>query len=223
MHRQSYWILLVLLIGAAACTTRPYHDAPTPEGIDIPNPGAQTACTISPAFGDPVRIRTEPRADAPQIDVLPPTTWVPVRQRSADGWYEIRFENMPVDGGWVDRRDVNLAQPCACGPQCGIFMPVGATNAIETCNLVLPAGEEFTLYNAPYAEADVYDTMTAGYTAQAQARVEDWIGFDPGIDQPANTGLDRLRWVQVPPDAIVLDGMACNALPVYEFELVGTE
>lgn len=217
-------ILLMLAVPVlAGCDARPYHNAPTEEGINIPRPGAQTACTISPAFGEPVNIRTEPSADAPTIDVLPPTTWVPVSQRTAEGWYEIAFENMPVDGGWVDRRDVTLAQPCACGPACGVFMAVGSVNEIETCSLVLPANEEFTLYHAPYAEAGVYDTITDGYTAQAQARAADWIGFDPGIEQPANTGLGRLRWVQVPPERIVLDGEACDALPLYEFALVAGE
>lgn len=153
------------------------------------------------------------------LGILPAGNWVAVTQR-VTGWYQVSLPGTPVDGGWINRGGVLLAQDCSCYPDCAVFEPQGPVSAITTCMLNLPAGTTFTIYYQPDTTSDVFATISDGVTATALARTgppDRWIGFDPGVAQADNIGMDRLRWVLPEPDLIVLDGPACDALPMYEY------
>ena len=64
--------------------------------------------------------------------------------------------------------------------------------SIEAC--VVTAVEAVTAYMRP--DGEVFATLDAGMSVEAVTRTLDgWYGFDPGIAQAPNQGLDRLRWV----------------------------
>ena len=64
--------------------------------------------------------------------------------------------------------------------------------AQEAC--VVTAVEAVTAYMRP--DGEVFATLEAGMSVEAVTRTLDgWYGFDPGIAQAPNQGLDRLRWL----------------------------
>jgi hypothetical protein len=57
---------------------------------------------------------------------------------------------------------------------------------------------DLTVYRLPLAGSEVFGTLPAGQSHEVLARTADgWVGFDPGIAQAGNTGLARLRWIQL--------------------------
>lgn len=224
LSRQFYGMIAALLLLLAACGP---SATPTPSGpYTVDQSGPAAVCSVSQrpelsVAGQEIHASADAASEV--LGILPVGHWIAVTQRTDDGWYQVSLPDTPVDGGWIQRGGVLLEQPCSCYPGCARFVPQGPVNEITTCNLVLPAGTTYTIYYQPDVTSNVFATISDGVEAMAVARTTDgWIGFDPGVAQADNIGMDRLRWVQVPTDAVVLDGTACDALPVYTYEPINT-
>jgi hypothetical protein len=90
------------------------------------------------------------------------------------------------------------------------ILPLGTTEVDQPCGF--RATRDMTAYYQPSEDAVVFGTMTTDAGAYAEARTPDgWLGFDPGVAQAGNVGLDRLRWVKAGAGDIVFDS-PCEAL-----------
>jgi hypothetical protein len=225
-------IVIVVAILLTACNL-PTGDTPTstpiptatteaPYMVEQPLPGPSCSVHQRPemsVYGQSIYASAD--ASSEVLGVLRYDSWIEVIQRTDGQWYQANAPGTPVNGGWIQRGGVLLEQPCSCYPGCGRFVAIGPENDITTCMMTLPAGQEFTIYYQPTATSTVFSTLSDGVEAMALARTSDgWVGFDPGVAQADNTGMDRLRWVDVGPDLIVLNGPACDALTMYDFEPV---
>ncbi len=95
------------------------------------------------------------------------------------------------------------------GPTQGL--PEVNTPIATACSL--SALSDTTVYMRPSPDSDVFGALSAGMVVDALARTADgWLGFDPGVAQAANSGIFRLRWVQVS-GSFSLQGN-CDALPL---------
>ncbi len=218
-------MMVAILAGCNLPTGTPPPTAtlePTPGPYSVSQPGPGPACSVAQRPELSIysqNIHADPDDTSTVLGFLPVGNWVAVTQR-INGWYQVSLPGAPVDGGWINRGSVLLAQDCSCYPRCAEFEPQGPVNAITTCMLTLPAGTTFTIYYQPDTTSDVFATISDGVTAQAVARTgppDRWIGFDPGVAQADNIGMDRLRWVLPEPEMIVLGGPACDALPMYDY------
>jgi hypothetical protein len=76
-----------------------------------------------------------------------------------------------------------------------------------------------TVYVKPNQPA-VFGTLPAGSTVQILAHTTDgWDGFDPGVAQAGNTGLDRLRWIggERPGNGYINISAGCNSMPTITY------
>ena len=98
------------------------------------------------------------------------------------------------------------AAPAQTTPTLTPLAPQGAG-----CEINLLAAAQ--AYERPSLEAAPFAELAAGQILAAQARTADgWLGFDPGLDQPNNTGVFRLRWVLS--DPAVTAARNCGRLPL---------
>jgi len=101
--------------------------------------------------------------------------------------------------------------PTSAGTEHTQLPPEVETPVGLACNL--SALSDTTVYLRPSTGSDVFGTLSAGEVVEVLARTADgWFGFDPGVAQAANTGIFRLRWVQMSGN-ISMEG-GCDLLPV---------
>ena len=94
------------------------------------------------------------------------------------------------------------ASPTPCD-KCGVkpaeltAIPL-PTNTLppETCMMTVSDGTP--AFNYPDLSSSQFGTLSPGMPVRAMVRLEEgWVGFDPGMAQAGNSGLKRLRWVQL--------------------------
>jgi hypothetical protein len=217
-------IVLLLITTACNAVIRADGEAtatPTvPAVYQVQQPRPGPACSIfqrpeMSVYGQ--NIYAAPDENAEILGLLTYSSWIVVTER-VNGWYHVRLPDSPVDGGWVNRGGVLLDQPCSCYPGCAQFVPNPMPP--NRCNVVIAAGTAVDVYYQPDTTSDLFASVADGVEAQAMARtLGSWIGFDPGVAQADNLGMDRLRWVQEGP-GVSLDGPECPALPVYMYVTV---
>lgn len=118
------------------------------------------------------------------------------------GWYQVA--NMEGKTGWL---------PMQMGTTVGNCSPVpDKSPATPICLIV--AYYDGNAYHTPFTGKDVFGTVSAGESRAALARtVDGWYGFDPGIAQAGNEGLDRLRWVYPNQTNVFRLIGDCNSVP----------
>ncbi len=159
--------------------------APTATNTTVPLPvinpaGSPPAGQCSVMVAPPntfVNVRTAPGTNNPAIAIL--QSWAGVVGYSGT-WTQI---SLPNGVGWVSNSVVIGAGTCA------------PTAVAVSTQCILTMTEPTLAYRHPDM-TQVFGTLAAGESVEATARnVLGWYGFDPGIAQAGNVGLDRLRWL----------------------------
>lgn len=122
------------------------------------------------------------------------------------GWYKVT--NYQGLSGWVPKDMGSINGACNNITKLGYDTPI--------CLIV--AYYEGSAYYTPFTAKDRFGTVAAGDALGAVAKTTGgWYGFDPGIAQAPNEGLDRLRWVY-PNHTNVFHAVGdCNVIPtVYD-------
>jgi len=154
------------------------------------------------AAGIEVPYFNEPQAYGNQKQGMMSTVQMQIRGEKA-GWYVvINYKNVR---GWVPAR-------------------MGITNG--NCNnisslpydgliCIIVATYEGNAYRTPFTGSDKFGTVAAGDGLGAVVQTVDrWFGFEPGIPQAPNDGLERLRWVYPSSDSVFREVGDCLDLPV---------
>ena len=86
--------------------------------------------------------------------------------------------------------------------------------AVESRPCIISVNMATTVYSRPSKDANVFGVLEKGESQTALGRTLDgWIGFDPGVAQAGNEGVNRLRWVAGDSGVDMKGG--CDDLTVY--------
>lgn len=121
------------------------------------------------------------------------------------GWYKVT--NYQGLTGWIPSQMGSINGSCNNITKLGYDTPICLIVAFHSGNA----------YNTPFTgnNSDRFGSVAAGEALGAVAKtISNWYGFDPGIAQAGNEGLDRLRWVY-PNHTHVFHAIGdCNSIPV---------
>ncbi len=119
------------------------------------------------------------------------------------GWYEvINYQNVR---GWVPANMGQMTGNCNNIPSIAYDTPI----------CIIVSIYEGDAYYTPFTGEDRFGAIPAGEGLGIIARtVSDWYGFEPGIPQAPNEGLDRLRWVYPNNNGVFQPVGDCDLIPV---------
>ena len=122
------------------------------------------------------------------------------------GWYKVT--NYEGKTGWIPKNMGSIQGSCDNISVLGYDTPI--------CLIV--AYYDGNAYYSPFTGEDRFGTVAAGDALGAVAKTDSgWYGFDPGIAQAPNQGLDRLRWVYPNHTNVFQTVGDCHAIPtVYD-------
>jgi|GEM_PF-2943388 len=149
---------------------------------------------------------------------------------------EVPYFNEPQQYGNQKQGDIATAQLLIRGEKAGWYevishqgvrgwVPAGMGQTFGSCNdipsitydvpiCIVVAVYDGSAYDTPFSGADQFGVIPAGEGLGAVARTTTgWYGFDPGISQAPNEGLDRLRWVYPNHTNLFQAVGDCNSIP----------
>lgn len=81
------------------------------------------------------------------------------------------------------------------------------------CSATPTGSAQVNAYMQPSLLSNVFGTLPPSESVVIVGRsAEGWLGFDPGVAQAGNTGIDRLRWI--PPNSPVMLSGDCGNLSI---------
>lgn len=154
--------------------------------------------------GIEVNYYSEPQPSGSQAQGKMATVRLEIEFEKAN-WYKVT--NYQGLTGWIPSQMGSINGSCNNITKLGYDTPICLIVAFHNGNA----------YNTPFTgnNADRFATVAAGEALGAVAKtMSSWYGFDPGIAQAGNDGLDRLRWVY-PNETHVFHTIGdCNSIPV---------
>jgi hypothetical protein len=167
-----------------------------------PQPTSQaTQCIIATTVSTPSYLL--PTFTGGIFTVLPAQFTVQATVQTNDGWFGYDPGIPQANKQGLDRlRWLPAGNPAGNSmirsPGCP-FIPVVtlvlATPVTPTADCIITTSADTLVYVQPNFTT-VFGTLPAKSSVKATAKtIDGWYGFDPGVAQAGNQGLDRLRWV----------------------------